>query len=191
MSVIARPFNYLRTFNTLDAFKKLYYELKNRGYMEMLDNDDEWEDKLIWDGMDIELFRSRRPIIDNVKQVLELEPEEFLYECYKEKFLQKLDFPYNLVNRDDKVILYGAGVVGRAYFWQNYEFDYCKIVGWVDREYIQKGFPVGNPDEIVNIEFDKIIIAIENEDVVNVVKVYLIELGVDVDKILWQNPYRE
>ena len=47
------------------------------------------------------------------------------------------------------------------------------------------GFPIENPDIVCEMEFDYVIIAIENEITANSVRVYLINQGIPDEKIIW------
>lgn len=43
-------------------------------------------------------------------------------------------FPFEKIHKDSKVVLYGAGRVGRAMFEQNKIKKHCAIVGIVDSD---------------------------------------------------------
>lgn len=82
-----------------------------------------------------------------------------------------------------KVILYGAGKVGKSLFSQNMLLGCCDIVAWVDRNYENIGFPVTGLDTFQKVEFDKVIIAIELEEICAKVAEQLKEFGVPSEKI--------
>lgn len=100
-------------------------------------------------------------------------------------------FPYELVPKDSRIILYGAGVVGRSY-WNGLRYgEYAEVVSWVDKNYERKlegQVIIENPKEISQREFDYIIIAIENENVAREIKGSLLELGIQSEKIIWKKP---
>lgn len=96
-------------------------------------------------------------------------------------------FPYADIVKGQKVVLYGAGDVGKDLYIQAIQSGYCNIVAWVDsipEKYLHKGFPVKSKSEISNIEFDYIIICIWDRNIANEVKEELISIGIPQDKIL-------
>lgn len=93
-------------------------------------------------------------------------------------------FPYTKIEMGSRVILYGAGDMGNDFKRQIWETDYCRLVLVVDRNSRQIGGAVQAPEEIRNVEFDYILIAIANKEVVREVKEYLKELQVAEEKII-------
>ncbi|MGI6124511.1 MAG: glycosyltransferase [Acetivibrionales bacterium] len=94
-------------------------------------------------------------------------------------------FPYNKVDKNDQIVLYGAGDVGQAFYRQIKETECCNLVLWVDRNYQKIGFPVKNPETIKEMEYDKIIISVVDKYVADSIRNYLKEMGVKEDKIIW------
>lgn len=86
-------------------------------------------------------------------------------------------FPFNKVHKDDKVIIYGAGVVGTQYVKQNNQLNYCQIVMWVDKYSMKSG--VSPIEDIMNHPFDKVVIAIEDEKTKENIINELLRLGID------------
>lgn len=92
-------------------------------------------------------------------------------------------FPKERIPRDCRLVLYGAGEVGKDYFYQMADSKYCDIVLWVDRNYLQiKG--VNAPELIRKVDFDYILIAIEKAPYVKDVKKGLEEMGISPEKII-------
>jgi len=98
-------------------------------------------------------------------------------------------FPFEKVCKESKVVLYGAGRVGREYKRQSEEYGYCDVVLWVDRNYanFQEEEGVKNPDEMFSLEFDYVVIALDIREAAVKVKQYLSENGVDEKKIIWHS----
>lgn len=100
-------------------------------------------------------------------------------------------FPFKLIDKDAKVILYGAGNVGKQFYNQIVNSEYCKVVLWVDKKwnyYAEMGYPVFCIDKIVSAEYDHIVLAIQNEDIARLVKEELItDRQIRRDKIVWQD----
>jgi len=72
-------------------------------------------------------------------------------------------FPYELINKDSKVIIYGAGQIGREYVRQLQKTEYCQLVLWVDKQSMNEH--VNTPDLLLSFSkdnFDFIILATRN-----------------------------
>lgn len=100
-------------------------------------------------------------------------------------------FPFEYVNKQAKLILYGAGNVGQSYYNQIKDSSYCQLLLWVDREYekyTSLGLPVHGLEEIKNIDADIIVIAIQNSYLADEIKNQLMNEGIDKSKLLWSEP---
>lgn len=86
-----------------------------------------------------------------------------------------------------KIIIYGAGAMGKEAYNQLNEFGY-NVILWVDnlwKEYQAQGYNVFSPDEINNKEFDTILIAVYNENLAKDIKKILMNKGIECNKIIW------
>lgn len=135
--------------------------------------------------------------------------KEFLGSSYREEMIKQLDyfyinavmliktkygdlasegdymFPFEKVPLNAKIILYGAGRVGQTFYKQVERTNYCDVVGWVDRDAdIYENPKVIKPEEVKNIVFDKIVVAIESGETSKIVKGYLESMGVVENKII-------
>ncbi len=102
-------------------------------------------------------------------------------------------FPYELVNVDSCVVIYGAGKVGRAYVRNLEKTNYARVIAWVDRaydKYSDLGERISSPVVILEICFDYLIIAIEDEKIVKTIYADLESMGVPKYKIVWKRPER-
>lgn len=101
-------------------------------------------------------------------------------------------FPYQLIDRGSDIVLYGAGNVGQRYYNQIQFNEYCNICLWVDRNAnnISKknNLPVVLPEMIKTINYNSILIAVEEEDLANSIKNYLLKEGIAENKIVWEKP---
>lgn len=98
-------------------------------------------------------------------------------------------FPYSDIEKNSKIILYGAGKVGQDYYRQVIESDYCKIILWIDQKFkIEKAdFAIQEwRDDLSDIEFDRIIIALRNINEVNKIGDMLKRQGISEKKIIWK-----
>lgn len=90
------------------------------------------------------------------------------------------------INKDDNIVLYGAGIMGQRYY------DYLSNIGvnislWVDKE--KKEYNGENKicsiDKIRCVEYDKIVIAVIKHDIVKSIVDELAEIGIDRNKIYY------
>ncbi len=97
--------------------------------------------------------------------------------------------PYGGINKSSDVIIYGAGVLGQKIY--NYlDAVGVKVIAWVDKNwstYRKNGFDVCSPDVFFKslYEYNFIIIANITYDVAVSIKSYLVENGIEANKILW------
>lgn len=94
-------------------------------------------------------------------------------------------FPFHLVEKNSSIVLYGAGKVGRSYYNQLTQLDYCKNILWVDKNYeTNKNNSVKCVEEIFAHEYDYIVIAIVSEAINKLTKEWLMECGISEEKIV-------
>lgn len=96
-------------------------------------------------------------------------------------------FPYQSVPRGARIIIYGAGDMGRDYHIQLTKTQYCEIVAWVDKAYDSikgNGYIIKPPEIIKSLEYDYIIIAIRDIAIREVVKKFLLSMKVQEDAIV-------
>lgn len=100
----------------------------------------------------------------------------------------KFLFPFEKVKKGASIVLYGAGEVGKIFCAQIEHSQYCQIVLWADKDYLNKGENVKNPDNIDKISYDMVVVAIKDSNLAEQIRTDLIKKGVDKDKIVWSNP---
>lgn len=89
-----------------------------------------------------------------------------------------------------KIILYGSGAVGRDYDKQLRHSTYT-VVGWVDKnyEYMRKnGWPIISVEEMKDIQYDIILVAVKKIELYNEIKKELIKKGIAKELIIWGCP---
>ena len=99
-------------------------------------------------------------------------------------------FPFHYFPRDAKIIIYGAGIVGQALYYQatKYGKGYVDIVGMVDRnaKFMEKGmFPVSDPSEISGMHGEYVLIACKTEGTATSIRNSLKKHGFFDKNILW------
>lgn len=102
--------------------------------------------------------------------------------------LQEPVFPFSDMDKESKVVIYGAGRWGQEYVIQNQRFHFCQIVLWVDKNFdnFDKTMEVRNPEDIKNVTFDYIIIAVQSVGIAREIKDELISQGIPKEKIVWK-----
>lgn len=100
-------------------------------------------------------------------------------------------FPYELVKAGSKVVIYGAGVVGRCYYNCLKSGSYAEVAALVDKNWsgmTDTAYEVCPPEHILEISYDVVIIAVEPEALYRNIRDELKELGVEDEKIIWKKP---
>lgn len=94
-----------------------------------------------------------------------------------------------LINRN--IVIYGFGKVGLQYYEQICKYHQCNIVGVADKNYQKYNYnfiTVIGIEELLQLEFDILLIAVKNKYLADDIKKDLIEIGINADKILWEKP---
>lgn len=111
--------------------------------------------------------------------------------CYEYPDLEFLAyFPVTQVPKGSKVVLYGAGEVGKQYWKQNSEYHFCDIILWVDKEYKNRqadNYEIENPEIVKQVEFDYIIIAVDDYYIAKEIAIYLNGFGIKDEKYVWHS----
>lgn len=95
-------------------------------------------------------------------------------------------FPFEYIDKNSKVIIYGLGTIGRGYIEQVQVTNWCEIVGVsdVNCEMKVQGYSFLRFDQLDSMDADYIVIAIATISVVRQVYKQLIELGIPDSKII-------
>lgn len=97
-------------------------------------------------------------------------------------------FPFNKIEKNARVVIWGFGNVGKSYMDQLRQTDYCEIVDVVDKNFNQyQKFRVKNPEIIKEIAYDYIIVAIYDIKISESIKNQLLQWGVSEEKIIFMN----
>lgn len=89
----------------------------------------------------------------------------------------KFIFPVECIPYNSRIIIYGAGDVGKAYIKQIEQNHYCNIVACADQKFLKSeeknDIRYINPDSIKKEQFDYILIAINNKNLSNYIRCFL------------------
>ncbi len=100
---------------------------------------------------------------------------------------QKYLFPFAKVPKGARVILYGAGYVGKSYCYQLNQVKYCYLTAWVDKKKSGTtiyGIPVRNIESIPMLTYDFIVVAVADKEVKEEIAEELRRKKVDMRKII-------
>lgn len=140
----------------------------------------------------LEIKFKERCVYDRLKEQLSLYRNYLLalrnIETFDEGVNDRL-IPYGGVSAEDKVVIYGAGVLGQK-IYKYLMREGINIVAWVDKNweiYNFNGYSVISPDKLVEINdnYDYILIANITENIAVSIKNTLIKQNIQVDKIKW------
>lgn len=162
--------------------KYMYHYRKSVGEVPKYLKDDDFFCKLyIWYEY---LSKNLQGIPDGIKQleyiyVYLINTRKEIYGDFKKN--DDFIFPFRKVPVDSRIVLYGAGQVGCSYYDQIKRSKYCKVVAWVDKNYIKySNKKIVSCDELKKIKFDYIVIAIQSDVIRQEVANRLIEDGYSV-----------
>ena len=117
---------------------------------------------------------------------------ERLFGLKKAFVIPRYWFPQGELGIGSKLIIYGAGVVGKSYYKKIKMEKLYEVVCWVDKKYLyyqKRGMDVYTPEKVVEREYDYILLALKNVELAKHVKNELIEkYHVEENKILWYEP---
>ena len=101
-------------------------------------------------------------------------------------------FPFSIIPQGCRIIIYGAGEVGYDFYRQVKTSQYAEVVLWVDRQYEwfrRLNLPIDEPQKILNVEYDYIVITAENEQVYKSIRNDLLDMSVSEDRLIWSEDY--
>lgn len=99
--------------------------------------------------------------------------------------------PFKQLEYGDRVVLYGAGNVGKSYHCIFELTRPGQVVLWVDRQYERlwrEGFRVQGIETLSDMEFDKLVIAVMFRESAEGIKTDLLAMGIPPEKIIWEQP---
>lgn len=105
--------------------------------------------------------------------------------------IEKYYFPDPMKLYGKKVVIYGAGRVGRDYYAQISRYSSCTILAWIDsypEKYQYPFIEVCGLEKLPVLKFDILVIAVRNEKSAYDIRKQLVGKGVSGLKIYWMNP---
>ena len=99
--------------------------------------------------------------------------------------------PYMNKLNDKAIAIYGASPVGCSYYSQMKALNKWKIAAWVSKnwqKYSGKDMEVSPVTKLLEVEYDYVIIAVSGQKMAEEIKLELVEMGIQKDKLLWEAP---
>lgn len=90
-----------------------------------------------------------------------------------------------------KIVIFGAGEVGKDYYAQISKYQKCNIVAWSDSNWdkcTNEYFDLVDIKDVDSSSYDLIIIAVRNRQTATEIESFLMDNGVDSKKIIWREP---
>lgn len=142
----------------------------------------------------IENYSDDNENIAQLKRIICKSSSEFLFEKRKQEqecgLLRKESYRLLIPENDNvqRIVIYGGGNVGKDYVLQALSNIKIKLVGWVDRDFINIGFPLQPLNVLDELEYDRVILAVLSEKVAGSIREDLINRGIPDEKIYWSKP---
>ena len=112
--------------------------------------------------------------------------QDSIWKYWRCKF--SYSFPKEKIPAKSKIILWGAGNMGQAYYYVLDKNKYCEVILWVDSDYVVKqaqGLSVVPTNTIwEHTEYDYILVAIQSPQEYSRVQQLLVDSGIKKDKIV-------
>ena len=108
--------------------------------------------------------------------------------------IQKYVFPNPEILQHKKIVIMGAGKVGKDFYSQICRYNNCHVVAWIHNypeNYYYEYIDVKSPEVIRNIEFDIIVIATLKKQTSEELRESLICYNIPDDKMVWIKPIRD
>ena len=96
-------------------------------------------------------------------------------------------FPFGRVPHGSKVVLYGGGEIGKTFYAQLNTTNYAEVVMWIDKNFEhfrRRGMMISSPNDIKNLHFDYIVIAIKDYEIAYSVYNELISERIDANRVI-------
>lgn len=120
-------------------------------------------------------------------EALDIVHPELFEECMVNR---QFIFPFEEVNHNSRIVIWGAGTIGKTFVNQLLTTGFAEIVLWCDTSYEQyfaTDMPVKSPERLSEMDFDFVVIAVKQQSVAEEIKEQLWSFNVPSRKIIWRN----
>lgn len=107
--------------------------------------------------------------------------------------LQKFVFPFGMVPGGCDIVLYAAGKVGKSFYSQVTQTNYCNILAWVDEKAEEMDDKrISLPDKEIFLKCDFVVISVLDGGLAEEIRLDLIvQYSVPEEKVIWTYPCLE
>jgi len=108
-------------------------------------------------------------------------------------YIERYNYPHIEQLRGKRILLYGAGAVGKNYYGQLSRFADIQIVAWADANALDYDYEYAKvifPSQISEYAFDLILIAVKEKKLAEGIKICLNNMGYADNQLLWETPKR-
>lgn len=110
--------------------------------------------------------------------------DEFRIQCYGMSNIQMLF--------DKKIVLYGAGRIGKDYYSQLSRYARCRLAAWIDINYQNIHYDcaeIADPELLKTLDFDRLVVAVKEQNVAERIMNTLVEdYKIEKEKMVWIKP---
>jgi glycosyltransferase involved in cell wall biosynthesis len=132
------------------------------------------------------------PQVDRYMDVLVLRGINARFIQPREPLIPDYFFHSDIIPRNARVVVYGAGIVGKSYVRQFRCQNMYAIAGWVDRyppKELVDGFEVQPVTELLQMTYDYLVVAIKDKNIADQIREDLVQkLRIAEDAIVWEKP---
>ncbi|MCR5238231.1 MAG: glycosyltransferase [Lachnospiraceae bacterium] len=108
-----------------------------------------------------------------------------VYDLYPHELVTNASLPPIIFKK--KIVLYGAGRIGKRLYKLIKSNQWSDIVAWIDnsKETFLEQMPIYPPEMLKELEYDYVLIGVGNNEIVDEIIRELIGIGVNKESILW------
>ncbi len=160
------PFEYLHNEYRDEVFEKLDISLTKR---------EDFYDERVW------LW---------VRQVLDNAPGDMLMKAARAHGsdmttgIMRFQFPYEKIPRERKIVLIGAGIMGRHFYSQIMLSGYCDVICWAEQENPFELSYISKLEDVKKYKFDYAVIAYMQKRLIDPALELLKEMGIDDSRVI-------
>lgn len=166
----------------------MYHYIQHTESLTSKNEDVLWSFQEVWSHLEINFSKSK------YAQALLPQLSKYKKYCLLLRKIDALDkkvlYPFGGISPDSRVVLYGAGALGRTLYEYIKSIPALRLVAWIDlayETYRKRGMPVDSPKDIAAYRdsLDYILIANTIKKTADNIRNDLITQGISNDKILW------
>ena len=131
---------------------------------------------------------AREKLIKQLNQYMYFEAKQCAKRIYRIKEVKRYVFPFNYLPLECKIVIYGAGNVGKEYIKYLSNNKQYKLVAWIDKN-VDKEEKVQELSVVKNIEYDYILLAAASKKTAESMRESIRDYVENPQTILWNRPF--